>query len=343
MATPRAGPMNTPTQLAEEHHHVFRQISVGSYAHIYFSIPKITTNQILSEFDAKTIDQREACIRLRAALQAIKITQGKSNDTADNMDLEITVLTHIANKTHPNIVTLRAADANEKSKCWYTLELITGNTFGKYCDVLSSLRMSHTDLPSSLAPASFGWHLILQLTEALLALHFGDKGGKQSKRWPMYTHNDTHINNMLFRSGAAGEFKDYPDVVLIDFGRAKKLDCHTDRAAFFEAQRTDIKLVISSIVNYGFRLDQPLQDLWDEIRDLDIQKGADNNQVLKSWMRELRTRASCERERLYEPLHPDVVNHFQLQETMSNAELWEQSVFMRSVQQNGEAQPPVQP
>lgn len=328
MSKSRAGPNRTPMQLAAQHHYISRQISVGNYANVYFSIPKTVANQILSAFDSKTIDQNEAISRLRAGLQAIKISKGKTGDTADNMDMEVAVLQHMSELNHPNLVRLQGADAAVNNKVWYTLELLTGTTFGGYCTVFQDLGRNHIETP---APKAFGWHLVLQLTEALLALHFGDKDGQQSNSWPMYSHNDIHQHNMLFRN-ALGDFGNYPDVVLIDFGRVQKLGGLTDRAAFFETQHTNMKRVVSSVADYGFGSVQALQDLSGEIRDLDIQKGVDDNRILKQWMRELRTRAIRERDRLYEPLHPDIVKHFEVQKTMSDVELWQQSNGKRSVE-----------
>ncbi|CZT22215.1 uncharacterized protein RCC_08084 [Ramularia collo-cygni] len=330
MASLPASPLKTAADFAKRYqHYVLGQISTGSYAHAHFSLPKSIADQTLAVFDSHKIEHNEACRRLRASLQAIKICKGKTNGSADNMDLEITVLSHTAKKGHPNLVGIRDADAASTGKSWYTLELLTGDTFEKYCDLLYNLRLSLDRSPESFSPVSFGWHLVLQVTQGLLALHFGDKNGKECRSWPMYTHGDTHPKNLLFRGGT-GQYKDYPDAVLIDFGRTQKLGSHTDRAAFFRAQHADVKLAIHFIVKTQWARDLDLRTICSEIWELDIQEGVDNNRILKSWMKDLRLRAFRERERLYIALHPDVIEHFQ-QEMISENELWEQTISYRSL------------
>lgn len=323
MSTPQAGPVRTPIQIAKERNLVFEHIDSGSYAEVWHSIPKATAERIFSDVDSKTIDQSEAIAQLRESLQAIKITKGNKYDSADDLDNEITVLNHLARSNHPHLVRIHDADTANKPPCWYTLDLLTGNTLGEYSGLLFR---TPADKLEAFAPAAFGWHLIHQLTDALLTLHFGDKDGKESRTWPMYAHNDAHLNNMLFRSGP-GAYKTYPDIVLVDFGTAQKWNTRVNRTEFFEAQRADMERVMY----YVYQSFDWADELFEEIRDLDIQKGVNGNEVLKLWMRSLKDRAFQERNNSYVPLHDDAFQHFQ-NGSISDADLWKQASNERSAQ-----------
>lgn len=347
MSTPQAGPVLTPFQLAEQDNYIFTLLAEGSYANVYLSLPRATANKLFADVDEGRIALIIAYQILRNALQAIKITKGNTSDTADKLDRECLVLDRIAKKGSRSIVKILAPKDVKTCKQFYSLELLTGNTFGAYLGVLSSVERKGNDtywggIPYNFVPVSFGWHLILQLTEALLMLHFGEKDGQEDERWPMYTHNDIHQNNLLFRGGK-GAFKDYPDIVIIDFGKVKTLRTQaTDqkRTDFFEAQHFDMKRAISNVVDYAFPEDVALNGVYNDLRDLDIQKGANKNQALKEWMGRLRTRCLEEREKQYEPLAPALVRHFRL-ELVNGSSLWTMTSAKRRREQqdNGQAGP----
>lgn len=331
MSTPQAGPVGTPAQLAEEQNYITwaSPIGEGTYATVYFSIPKDTANEIISAFfDSEAISREDALRRLLRSLQATKISKGMTSGIADKLDFEILILRELRNKGMLGVARILKYDQTDKTKSWYTIELLTGRTFGQYCDLLEDNNFA------SFAPVAFGWHILLQLTEALLGVHFGVNDGQPIPNWHMFAHRDIHPNNMLFRGGR-GAFKDYPDIALIDFGRAQRLD-QRQRVNFFKAQRDDIKQVIQYLVLHAWKTDSAFNGLWDQLLEMDLKDGAENNQVLKKWMEDLRDRARRERDNLYVPLHRDVVQHFE-QEAISEDDLWKWFDRMHTAKQANQA------
>ena len=208
----------TSKQCAEQTHHIIKKLGHGAYAAVYLSIPKATADHILADYASSPptkANKSSTITRLRASLQALKVST--SNSFANDPDKEIRVLQHLKGKcNHPSIIELIDADTSPLKKSWYTMPVCNG---GDLDELLTLTR----DPKKTALPVGLAWHICAQLGRALLYLHFGRHDGRTEPNWPLLTHEDIHPNNILFRAGGGdekGQFGNYPDVILADFGKA---------------------------------------------------------------------------------------------------------------------------
>lgn len=274
--------MARPLERFKDSNNLVKQLGTGGFSLVYLSISKTQADTILQRHLDGEIDDKTAASEINNALQASKILNVQSADITFNN--ETNVLLELSVLNHPNITLLHDYNHGEFDKEWLKLEPFPCGTLEQYAEKV--VQWSNEGV-SGIAPAAFGWHLIHQLSHALLALHF-PSGAKTS----FFTHGDIEQKNLLFRSlssstGSAA----YPDIVLADMGQATKLTNQLtlqQRACFFEQQYMDVRQMLDALRS-SFSVVMKHEDLvtsLDEVEMNDSEYG-NNNMVLKEWLEKL--------------------------------------------------------
>lgn len=158
-------------------------------------------------------------------------------------------------------------------------------------------------------PLSFGWHLVAEVADAFLELHFGLINDKYNDTTASeYYHGDLHGANLMFRY--PGAYKDYPDFVIADLGTTKHLAAGSDdeEAIEFYKQQTrdagDLGCAIYSLIRPvgDSNLSAALALLSDfKSNDSDVDDG---NERWSNMLSNVRGEALEKRKALYKPLPP---------------------------------------
>lgn len=291
-------------------HYIIKELGSGSYGDAHASIPKSIADSIIANCNTSRnpLAIPKARAQLRAALEATKICKaGKGFHGKLTLESEISVLASLNKTTSPNIVHLIRADS--LSNQWLTLELLDGGTLSEFS-------------PEILPPASLAWHMLFQLSEVCLALHFGYTSGKGFvPNFQKFAHTDIAPRNIMFRT--KGSFEDYPDIVLVDFGSAEKvLTKATDGVMRYpvnyrgvDHQAVDLKNGVNAVERIFAGLlerDERLKETlgkFSKWRPDDDDSTADDS-LLKCLI-QLRDQAWKARKRCYEPLPAKIVQYFE--------------------------------
>lgn len=286
-------PLNgDPKERFEANNHIIKQLGSGSEATVSVYIPKHVAGPIYTEYTNGALTRNEACTKLRAALQAVKISKPTH---AEDLRGEIEALGQLGGSNRPNIVKMLNAD--DKGNGWITIELLTGGDLGCF-------NASH-------APDAFRWHVIQHLTEGFLQLHFGIVNGIYNPDIGRYVHHDISKKNLMFRY--PGSFKDYPDLVIIDLGRARKLDHgRGDFSDQFKAQAQDVAAAAQAVRQIVQASSPAAKELGDALNRLLTYAAngtvADENERLKKTLLDLRKKSLKRREKLYRPLEQEIIS-----------------------------------
>lgn len=176
-------------------------------------------------------------------------------------------------------------------------------------------------------PLSLAWHVSAQLAYALLYLHFGFHEGGVEQEWPFMTHQDLHANNIVL-SGGRGVYKDYPDAVLADFGKALFVDRTTADEATRDAallrQHRDIEALVCELEVLALRVSDADGAFSKAVEVMGNVKrpraGAKRNEHAFKVLRGFVKYAEERREASYEPLSRKLAGHFN-KEAVSDGEL----------------------
>ncbi|CZT21967.1 uncharacterized protein RCC_12170 [Ramularia collo-cygni] len=324
----------------EKDNYIIKELGEGSYGNVYASIPKPLADQILAERaqSSDPLATQTALTQLRASVEAAKISKGGiSFGRKLNCIAEVDVLQTLEAGAHPNIVRLRTADPSS-SHGWFTLEPLAGKTFLEFLHHFDGANNSPptTTRPPPPPQVSLGWHILFQLAEAFLALHFGYKGqgflpGSSKRR--TFAHSDLSMSNIMFRP--RGIYRDYPDVVLVDLGNVVEFTSEDEggipspsssssrRIALQSRDVLAAVRILTSIFNRTGNI--PLRNTLERhIFSTSTGNGKTSNfQTSAEYLQyliDMRDEAFRERERLYEPLAEDLVWYFEAdQEIVSDA------------------------
>lgn len=301
----------TLKQEYEQTNYILKELGSGSFATVYLSISKIDADALLTDHaqSTQTRSNRASILdKLRAKVHAVKV---RKSDNDEALDAEVSLLTHIGKYKHPNIVRLIDTDAGPLSKAWYTMAACNAGT-------LEHL-LGRWPYPSQQPPAAFAWHICAQLAAVILSLHVGTRGDRTVQHWTPIAHGDLYACNVLFSMSSDPEerYKDYPNLVLADFGLALLFPETPDtddrtRAKFVRQQVGDLRNVVTQLQPLNERLSN------DEIGDaLDIvdasailPRGATINERARRALRHLVRTATTKREELYEPLNDEFTAYF---------------------------------
>ncbi|SMQ45869.1 unnamed protein product [Zymoseptoria tritici ST99CH_1A5] len=301
----------------ERDHYIIKELGSGAYGHAYASVPKATADQIVSELTSSPNAVPAAKARLRAGLQAAKISKASTGFHGKlGLRTEIQTLQYLNNSSCPNIVHL--IDADSVSNTWLTLEMLNGRTLAQFATFIED---SYCRSP----PAGLCWHMLFELAEALLTLHcgFNGKKGKVAPDRQKYAHNDVAGRNIMFRTAPSTtevSFRDYPGVVLVDFGSAQKVaskatdEIHSVKHRGVDHQALDLKeaiIAIKRIFLILLRTDVRLRDALKELSSWTLDKDdAKADESLLNHLLQLRDQALKARTELYKPLPPRIVAYF---------------------------------
>lgn len=302
----------------EVDHYIIKRLGSGTEGDVYASIPKLVANPIYSDLSEKKVTKDAACTQLRAALQAVKITKTL---TSVDCKKEITALLDLGSKRR-HIAKLTSVDPVERA--WLTTELLIGRDLSSFKTKVNSGSRGRNK--TFQPPRAFGWHLIHHITTAFLELHFGIVDGCVLDDSERYMHNDTSAENIAFRY--PGSFKDYPDLVIIDLGKATKID-HEYRGTLPDMYMAQCGDVVNTADQIKLMLSRDKSDENAQLRDAITRLtecytkevyGSNDNEALLKLLASLRDEAFEERGKVYEPLDTDITDYF-AQEIATDDEL----------------------
>ncbi|EGP92682.1 uncharacterized protein MYCGRDRAFT_88783 [Zymoseptoria tritici IPO323] len=331
------GPL--PTSYLQDNY-MIKKLTNGCFGDVYASIPKARADRILTAYKRALATKRKTLVDLREALQVVKISDipcdnGYRSDSGDDLNLEVDILQRFAPASSSNIVSVLSCDPLREGKNWYTLELLTA---GSLEDLLEAYTEPSSTMP--FCPEAFIWHILHQLTSALLLIHFGIVGDQRLRNLPASRHGDVHLGNLLMRKpdpNSPSSFRDYPDIVLADFGQARPLPTNSaarSRAMSFHRQVRDAKdgiAAVERVARTGTFYGANLATIWDDFSSLLRSENNESgeNEDLMHKMLALRRAAAQRRESRYEPL-PERVSAWMARETVSWEELEEVFAVLKS-------------
>lgn len=285
--------------------YLFKRLCRRFHGEVRLSISKEMVDIIVADFHHRTdkspTERSTAFELLRPHVQVMKLWSNSDFETP--LKKEVDILKLLQPCEHPSIVKL--IDVAEDYK-WYTMPTYAGG------DLFALVSVMHAG-PKLYVPQAFAWHVAAQLASALLFVHFGiDQHGVQQPDWPVMIHNDLHLGNFFFDI-PGGSYGNYPNIVLGDFGKGSVLE---ERAPehkikeFFEQRETDV-IDLTKIMK-EFNRNGGDKTFTIEVRKLiqeAVRDGNSNQESLLSFIK----KAQEERDRLYKPLSPEVLNYLNKQ------------------------------
>ncbi|CZT16867.1 uncharacterized protein RCC_02702 [Ramularia collo-cygni] len=300
--------------------YILKELGNGSYGTVYASIPKAIANQILSDLKdpCNPLDRSEAKSKLRTALQAAKIAKGGFSPDKNDCRVEIEALQILNEDNNPNIISLKAADSSSQYG-WFTLEPLAGG------DLINFRKTILTCGPSNPPPISLAWHFIHDLANALLTMHTHG-----------YAHMDIAERNIMLRP--RGAFRDYPDVVIVDFGNScdyrqwmKTSQSSTAKnsaalrsvfVGMYVRDLTCLRFPLQFSFEHVARNNSLLSAAMRGIKEYQLGKGERAEEYYVNFLIRLRDQALKEREREYKVLPEPLVEYFrQLERIVSDEDL----------------------
>lgn len=318
----------------EKDNYILKDLGSGAYGTVYASIPKTIADQILAALrsSSRPVQVSAAKVQLRAGIEAAKISKGgKSFGRQANFKAEIEILQVLNEAECPNIVATRRADSSEYG--WLVMEPLAG---GDFIDFRKFIKTCGNRNP---LPCSLAWHFIHELANALFFMY------AQS-----CIHSDLGERNIMLRP--RGAYKNYPDVVLVDFGMASTYgrwlatssqDTLERRHEFLGSCVRDLNSLhfsLQSLLDQLSRNCVALQATLVNIKSYRVRKGADAAQHYKMFLEKLRDEASRMRDQEYKELPGVVLAYLRKRDKMvSDAEL--ERVFPDLVSREDSHSPPM--
>lgn len=230
----------------QKSYYEIKPLAAGSYGETYLAIRKDVATSIRSDGD-KLTSQQTLFNALRESTVVAKIPKGGRG--VDELAKDIDFLAHalpVSELARPPLTTMLDCNKLEDSM-WLTLGFARGG------ELYNFARRNKSDLTLGLR-----WHIGLKMAEAIAYLHYGETDlistveHPEDKCWPLVYHGDFHTGNLLLTSSAEGSFRDYPDLQLADFGKARQRVppssarrgasvTHEPVAAAKQRQRTDFR------------------------------------------------------------------------------------------------------
>lgn len=204
---------------------IIKQVGSGFYAFVYATIADFDAKVLLIDWeDAQgDSDKRKAVIdKMRASLLAAKVLKkdrADYRDVIEGIQTEARMLKYIRDNYldrggAPTAVKIVYPGFGPKTRKWYSMELLSGGT----AESLLGQFWNEDGPLGSTIPAGLLWHMLAQIGEALLFLHFGIVNGERVAESPL-RHGDLHCGNIMF--AARQGYGNYPDTLIADFGMSK--------------------------------------------------------------------------------------------------------------------------
>lgn len=317
-STPPINPHKVRFQL---HNYLIKKLGTGTTADVFASIPRLNADDTLETFTAGDLTQKEACDEIRAALRAVKIINTRASRDGSLLKEKNHLVSLRAGRTHIVGVHDWDQDCN-----WISLDLLAGGTLSALED---TTKKEYRNRGTCRLPLSFGWHLIAEMATSMLELYFGIVGDELIPNSLQYTHGDLNSENMMLRY--SGAYKDYPDIVIMDFGKCETLadDDDEDTAYFFFKKQADEveyaateleENILKGMTDRDPGLTEALQKMYMftfEEDDVD-----NSNQRLSDILLEVRDEALQRRAETYSPLPVDMASN-PLEKVVSDEKLLE--------------------
>lgn len=190
----------------EHTHYLVQQLGAGEFGEAWLAINRSTANDLHTQLHDS--DRPRFYKNLRANLVVVKFSKDDIED--DDLSHEINFLTQGICKPSPRILELLYHHDHGWTQ-WLVAPFYPGGDLYHFTRAF----------PQAIT-VSFVWHVVYQLTEAVLFLFFGTtdvRKPKQPEEWPYMFHGDFHDGNVLLRQAdPQSGFGNYPDVILSDFG-----------------------------------------------------------------------------------------------------------------------------
>lgn len=293
--------MSTPEERFKETNCLVKELGFGHAAFVHLFITKNDAENILDWYRSNIIDEQEAFLRLRQALRTVKILDQQDGV---NFEDEFVAYYHSNRMHHPNLAEILPGQNDHFRKEWFEIEGLPAGTLETYTEAVSK-----GETFDHAPPVAFGWHILHQLCEALLAFQFSAGNNPAPMGgWPMFFHGDPTAANMLFRKPSretnATSFPGYPDIVLCDLGEARELRNSEDHGDFFHQQYEDVRIVLEAIkalfsirpVNQHAMFAQEVQSYIDRLHQTEAASGHGNkNAALQNFLSDLSSSAKAGR------------------------------------------------
>lgn len=309
----------------ETGHHIIKKLGSGEFGGVFAFIPKDDAQGIISTLQASTEPGRfrTAIDTLLTKIQAAKIDPGMRGYRKEIQNLQA-----LKAGGYQNIAQIKGtADARFR---WLFLEAFSGRSMAGWIHY-----NSHRPQGNLIPPVGLAWHMMSQLCQSFLELHFGLKVPQRDVTG-RFAHKDIKADNMMLRP--SGAYEDYPDLVLIDLGIATRVKKDTEYPSFrtnpdgtfvLNAQGERIWLPSNDrdshsqvkdlndagdVLMEAFR-DLPrdigdnlevLQTIQEEMRSFSSKILEEPDRTLYRHLMNLRDRASRRRDDLHQPLPDDI-------------------------------------
>lgn len=323
---------------SESKHLIVKELGFGSYGFVYASISDSDANVFAIDYDEAGEDptkKRAVLDNMRASIRAVKLCSIDSYDQDPDLaefQNEIGVLRYLNDHYleqggQQTVTRILEPEVGPNPRGWVLMELLTAGT-------LDDMQHLYWEVPQRLGstiPADLLWHFIAQVTEALLFLHFGIVNGKKIPGHKLAAHRDLHGKNMMLR-WPGNTCGNYPDIVIVDFGRAEILDPNeVDKAKINFMYRNQIDDAVRFALHLEIFLvnkaDNSEQSLRRVVQGLaDVQKSTKNQRLRLQLTRAMNV-AKRRREAEYKDL-PDAWIQYLSRPAVSDEEL---EAFLRQL------------
>lgn len=211
-----------------------KYLGEGDNGYTFAAASRSLANQILASHGQRT---QAFYDDIRANLVAVKFA--KDVNLEGDLSNEIRFLTQSITASHPRITPCLDSHMDGAVQ-WLALPFCGGG------DLKGFIRKHQSDLNTA-----FVWHVGLQLAQGIVFLLYGITDSENmtpARDWPSVRHGDVWSGNTLLSpaSSSSGSFRDFPDIVIADFGRAQQLmkgATKTERLRHMSGQIADINQI----------------------------------------------------------------------------------------------------
>lgn len=231
----RVGPSRAHFQ---KHYYAIKPLGAGANGETFLAISKKATERVRREDISRCIPEG-FFNALRAKVVVAKFP--KRGRGTDDLDDEIDFLAAVLPKSarSASLPICKPLQYHRHAATpWLTLSFMKGG------DLCSFIKRHRGDLT-----LGFRWHVAFQLTEAMSYVFFGkldfsDDAASDHDGLVAF-HGDLHTGNILLTSSSEGSYRDFPDVKLADFGKARQYIAPT--APFQEVTSPTVNPSLASV------------------------------------------------------------------------------------------------